>query len=99
MEKKIITILLSCLCILYLIGCTEPTPVYINVENKENLSEGNFCVFVPIGGDLVYDSVTRIVYIKNPTASLCYVYTAYYAPNGLPYRYNPETNTFEEINR
>jgi hypothetical protein len=21
----------------------------------------------------------------------------YYAPNGLPYRYNPETNTFEEI--
>lgn len=21
----------------------------------------------------------------------------YYAPNGKPYRYNPETNTFEEI--
>ncbi len=23
----------------------------------------------------------------------------YYAPNGLPYKYNPETNTFEEIER
>lgn len=54
---------------------------------------------IEIGGMLYYDKTTRIVYWWNG-----YRYTnrtttpsAYYAPNGLPYRYNPESNTFEEI--
>ena len=37
---------------------------------------------INIGGYLYYDSTTKIVY---------------FAPNGLPYKYEPETNTFVEI--
>lgn len=55
---------------------------------------------VYIGRGLYYDSSTMIVYwwngyfggVDQATAP-----TAYYAPNGMPYRYNPSTNTFEEI--
>ena len=36
------------------------------------------------------------VYIYNSN-SYGSSYTPYYAPNGLPFKYNPETNTFEEI--
>ncbi len=69
-----------------------------NVSNSENISSNQFGVFVDIGNNLVYDSATRIVYIENYTYAANRVYVPYYAPNGLPYRYNPETNIFEEIN-
>ena len=56
-------------------------------------------VLIKIGGGLYYDSATRIVYWWNGVLKGGYSTTPspYYAPNGLPYRYNPETNTFEEI--
>ena len=38
----------------------------------------------------IFITVLTIFSITSPTP--------YYAPNGFPYRYNPETNTFEEIN-
>ena len=55
---------------------------------------------IEIGNRLYYDSTTRIVYwwngrmknYRNDTTP-----SPYYAPNGLPYKYNPGTNTFEEI--
>ena len=37
-------------------------------------------------------SLCGIVYIDG-----FYTFTPYYAPNGLPYRYNPETDNLEEI--
>ena len=43
---------------------------------------------------LYYDEFTKIVYIDS-----VYIFTPYYAPNGLPYRYDPETNTLREIKR
>ena len=54
---------------------------------------------VYIGDGLYYDSTTRIVYwwngwFLNNTATTP---SPYYAPNGLPYKYNPETNVFEQI--
>ena len=81
-----------------LTGCNE-TPVSVNVENKENLHNTVLgkSAFVYIGDDLCYDSATRIVYMKMYTYMSNCVYNVYYAPNGLPYKYNPETNTFEEI--
>lgn len=73
----------------------------MNAENADQLAGGKFgkSALVEIGDGLYYDSTTRIVYWWN---GIIYGRSAttpspYYAPNGLPYRYNPETNTFEEI--
>ena len=52
---------------------------------------------IGIGDGLYYDSATRIVYLKFNSGSYKGYLSPYYAPNGLPYKYNPETNTFEEI--
>ena len=101
--KKLLSIILICLIIVSLVGCgVETTTVSVNVGNKDGLSNSAFgkSAMVEIGDGLWYDSTTRIVYwwngimvdFQSDTAP-----TPYYAPNGLPYRYNPETNTFEEI--
>lgn len=80
------------------VGCDSES-VQVNVSSSENISSNQFGNFVDIGGCLVYDSATRIVYIDNHTYYRNSIYTPYYSPNGLPYKYNPETNTFEEIER
>lgn len=97
MKKKSIAIILSCTLALSLVGCGKVNPVQVNVSNSESISSNQFGQFVKIGKNLYYDSATRIIYIKNYNSNGG-SYTPYYAPNGLPYRYNPETNTFEEIN-
>lgn len=87
---------------LSLVGCTATTEtININVKRDNTLSGNTFgmSALIEIGDKLWYDSTTRIVYwwngwINGTTAT---VPSPYYAPNGLPYRYNPETNTFEEI--
>lgn len=47
---------------------------------------------------LWYDTVTQNVYIWNGDIDgrSATVPSPYYAPNGHPYKYNPETNTLEE---
>ena len=95
--KKLLAIMLSFIIILSLIGCSSE-PVKVNVSNSESLSSNQFGEFVNIGDNLYYDSATRIVYMKNYSYMGYCFYTTYYAPNGLPYRYNSQTNTFEEIN-
>ena len=80
-----------------LMGCTKTT---LNVNMEGEVTNAQSSGFVKICDDpipLSYDPMTRIVYIRSYTYYDHYVYTPYYAPNGLPYRYNPETNTFEEI--
>jgi hypothetical protein len=101
--KKILAIILACLIITSMLGCESTGPVYVGVDNKENVMGNAFgkSALTEIGDYLWYDSTTRIVYWWNGNL---YDYRSdttpspYYAPNGLPYRYNPETNTFEEIN-
>lgn len=97
MKKRIIGILASCIVAFSLTGCGDT--LNANVENSDTLNSNILGQesFVVIGSGLYYDSATRIVYMRNYTYCANYVYTAYYAPNGLPYRYNPESNTFEEI--
>jgi hypothetical protein len=99
--KKILIVSLICLTFISLVGCENNTPVNVNVENKNNLSNTVFgkSALVKIGDGLWYDSTTRIVYFWNGKYSYQSATTPspYYAPNGLPYKYNPETNTFEEI--
>ena len=99
--KKILAIILVCTFVFGLTACTGDTHISVNAENSDQLSGGKFgeSAMVEIGDGLYYDSTTRIVYWWN---GIIYSQSAttpspYYAPNGFPYRYNPETNTFEEI--
>lgn len=87
---------------LLLTGCGKSEPVHVNVSEGSELSGNTFGVgnLIEIGNYLYYDSVTRIVYFWNGYligARYDTAPSAYYAPNGKPYRYNPETNTFEQI--
>ena len=103
MKKQIRNILILIAALLLfcsLTGCGSE--VVVNVENTENINGNNFGKYalVGIGNGLYYDSTTRIVYWWNGHMSVVDYSISpspYYAPNGLPYRYNPETNTFEEI--
>jgi hypothetical protein len=99
--KKILAIILVCTFVFGLTACTGDTHISVNAENTDQLSGGKFgkSAMVEIGDGLYYDSTTRIVYWWNGVIrSNCATSPSpYYAPNGLPYRYNPETNTFEEI--
>lgn len=80
-----------------LIGCTK-TELNVNIEGEiTNIQSSGFVKICDDPISLSYDPMTRIVYIKNVTYGVQKVYTPYYAPNGLPYKYNPETNTFHEI--
>lgn len=104
-------LLILCITILTLFsfsGCESESEseleksIIINVGNSENINGTTFGknAMIEIGNGLWYDSATRIVYWWNGIIieyQSDTVPTAYYAPNGLPYRYNPETNTFEEI--
>lgn len=89
---------LATLVVVSLVGCTEQVPGTVDSETNVEHGEDNM---VELGNDLWYDSVTGIVYWWNGNLTRGDSATAptpYYAPNGLPYRYNPEKQTFEEIN-
>ena len=94
--KKFLLGVLATLVIVSLVGCTE-VPGTVDTKTKIEHGEDNM---IELGNDLWYDSVTGIVYWWNGNLSRSESATAptpYYAPNGLPYRYNPEKQTFEEI--
>ena len=100
--KKIMVSLGCLLFILALTGCDGKRPITVNVTNSDSIYDSTFgeTALIEIGNRLWYDATTRIVYWWTGTMGSsysCTVPSPYYAPNGLPYRYNPETNTFEEI--
>ena len=100
--KRLLLLLVVCVLIASLVGCRESKTISVNVDNKDDLSSGVFGIksLIELGDRLWYDSSTRIVYWWNGgLAESIYdtTPTPYYAPNGMPYRYNPSTNTFEEI--
>ena len=102
MKKRLLVGLIGCVLAFSLVGCGEKTTINVNVENSSELSGTTLGVdsLIEIGNRLYYDSTTRIVYWWNGRMNMNYMDTTptpYYAPNGLPYRYNPTTNTFEEI--
>lgn len=102
--KKLLYIIICCVIVFSLVGCGAERPVVVvNVENDSSLSGKVFGkdALIEIGNYLYYDSTTRIVYWWNNQIGLegdsSISPSPYFAPNGLPYLYNPETNTFEEI--
>lgn len=103
MKKNIITAFVFLFIALTFSGCSENKSVNVNVENNDSISDSVFgkSALTKIGDGLWYDTTTRIAYwwngILNNISNGGTTPSPYYAPNGLPYRYNPETNTFEEI--
>lgn len=97
MIKRLILLTVTCILTITMIGCGAVEPVKVNVSNDQSISSDTLGTLVEIGGLLWYDPATRIVYRINDHA-YGVTYVPYYAPNGMPYRYDPETNTFEEIN-
>lgn len=105
-RRNIFIIIATLLLFCSLTGCGSE-PVVVNVENTEDINGTNFGkdVLIKIGNGLYYDATTRIVYWWNGSLGEDYMKisrcdttpTPYIAPNGLPYKYNPETNTFVEI--
>ena len=99
--KKNILVVVAFVFGFSLVGCSETETSRVNVQNGDELSDSILGIeaFVKIDTGLYYDSTTGIVYIGNGRngAYESKTYCPYYAPNGLPYKYNSETNTLEEI--
>ena len=95
MKKKVVIGLLALSALMCGCGAED---VYVNVENQNTLNNNvlGYNALEKIGNGLYYDKSTRIVYLYYDFIEESCV-SAYYAPNGLPYKYNPETNTLEEI--
>ena len=102
MKKKYIITTLICIIIMFVfVGCAGTPNVHINNDGKLiNTAIGEESL-VEIGGGLWYDSSTNVVYWWNGVlmySDYATTPTPYYASNGFPYIYNPETNTLEEVN-
>ena len=100
--KKLAIVLSVCFILLFCFGCSsdlsDNTQTTVRTHDGQLVSVEEFANFTDLGGSLVYDSATRIVYFRNDTRGTYSVYVPYYASNGLPYKYNVETNTLEEVN-
>ena len=101
MRRKIIVGLVSCVLVFSLTSCGETTTLNVNVENSKDLisTELGSQALTEIGNDLWFDSATGIVYMSHGINSVeeSKTFCPYYAPNGLPYKYDPDSKTFEEI--
>lgn len=101
--KKLLTIFLTIAITFSMLGCGSEKVVAVNIADSESVTGTAFGkdAMFEIGGNLWYDSTTGIVYWWNGLINDGYrsatTPSPYYAPNGLPYRYSPESNTFEEI--
>lgn len=103
MIKKVVILLSGLGVISAISGALFSITASTDTEPKENIQETEspaigLDAFKKIEDQLYYDTNTKIVYFYNgPYAARHYPPTPYYASNGFPYRYNPETNSLEEI--
>lgn len=102
MKKKILIALLLFSALTFT-GCANDSANINNSSEKESGTKqigmgqlkciDNSCLY--------YDTITNIVYFWNGVmgglTNCATTPSPYYAPNGLPYKYNPSTNTLEEI--
>ena len=95
MRNKIIVLILTVVLVLCLSGCGG------TFEGSKDYTKRTGGRLQPtMMQDLYYDTNTKIVYILfNEGARYSgYGYMSpYYAPNGMPYVYNVQTNSLEEI--
>ena len=95
MRNKIIALILTVVLVLCLSGCSGTFE-----GSKDYTKRTNGRLQPTMMQDLYYDTNTKIVYIlfSEFAGNSGYGYMSpYYAPNGMPYVYNVETNSLEEI--
>lgn len=100
MSKGLMAFIISFLIVVILgMGFAALYVTFVKLDTDaaehENIYIGRSAMVEIVDG-LWYNSETCIVYWWNkyqPETTP----TPYYAPNGLPYRYNPNTNSLEEI--
>ena len=95
MRNKIIVLILTVFLVFCLAGCSK---TYAGAKDYTKRTGGR--LQPTMMQDLYYDTNTKIVYILfNECAGFSgYGYLSpYYAPNGLPYVYNIQNNSLEEI--
>lgn len=103
MKRNILLLLMVIGFPLFISGCDSDSDVItvnMNAESDVVTKEAGAGSLICIGGTLYYDPITYIVYFWNGDGRYSYYTTMpspYYASNGLPYKYNVETNSFEEI--
>lgn len=96
MKKAFLSLLVVLVLLLTLSGCGSES------EDLSIIRKGDIAGIdlINIDGYLYYDTKTNIVYIWN---GFYYCYTTattpspYYASNGLPYKYDPDTKQLKEI--
>ena len=92
MKKKFIILVLFVILITSLTACVFKGP--------KRYESNTWLVAIPGANDLYYDSQTKVVYFvfNESTGDKGYGYmSAYYAPNGLPYLYDPFKQELVEI--
>lgn len=99
--KKVLCTILLLSAIWLLSGCEKSDAVVLTANNAEELYYDSLGIsnLIFIHDCLYYDGATRIVYLWNGRSD-GKRYTSpspYYAPNGKPYRYNPDKKMFEVI--
>lgn len=91
--KKFLAIMVAAIMLAGLSACG-------NLRGSKNYESNTELIAVPGTDDLYYDSRTKVVYfVFNEYAGYQgYGYmSAYYAPNGLPYLYDPFNQELVEI--
>jgi hypothetical protein len=96
MKKAFLSLLVVLVLLLTLSGCSSESEA-LSITEPGNITGVNL---IHIDGCLYYDTKTNIVYIWN---GFFYCNTTattpspYYASNGLPYKYDPDTKQLKEI--
>ena len=91
MRNKIIALILTVFLVFCLAGCSGT-----DAGSKDYTKRTGGRLQPTRMQDLYYDTNTKIVYILFNEWANGYM-SPYYAPNGMPYVYNVETNSIEEI--
>ena len=101
MKRNLLIVLMIAMFLPFVSGCErEVVTVYMGTDDNETVSkEAGTDALIRIGGRLYYDPMTKIVYFWNGSSGgqCATIPSPYYAPNGLPYKYDVESNSFEEI--
>ena len=82
--KKFITLLILILIVMLVAGCADSET---NKEIIANDGRSIYAVDIYDLEELVYDTNTQIVYIRQNTHNYYSIYTLYLSENGFPYRY------------
>lgn len=86
---------------LFSVGSNSSTRMNVKTDNETINKEFGTARLQSLGSGLYYDQTTGIVYWWNGVLTIgsqtSTTPTPYYSENGKLYRYDPESNTMEEI--